>query len=332
MEKSNIGLIGLAVMGENLAMNMAGKGFRVCVYNRETDWITRFIEGRARGQRIRGAYSLADLVAQLEKPRKVMLMVKAGNPVDELIQALIPLLDARDILIDGGNSHYQDTERRTAYVEEKGLYYIGAGISGGEEGALHGPSIMPGGSEAAWPLAEPILRAIAAKMEDGTPCCEWVGNGGAGHFVKMVHNGIEYGDLQLISEAYQLMRDGLGVTADEMHDVFAVWNKGDLNSYLIEITRDILAYKDTDENPLVDHILDAAGQKGTGKWSVISSLEEGVALTLIGEAVFSRCLSTMKRRNAWPPLPCYPAPAAGCGWTKARLSDTSAKRCSHRKS
>ena len=294
MKKSEIGLIGLAVMGENLVMNMESKGFTVSVYNRTADKVTNFINGRAKGKNITGTYSLEELVGSLEKPRKVMMMIKAGSAVDDMIEALIPLLENGDILIDGGNSHFPDTARRTAYVESKGLLYIGTGVSGGEEGALKGPSLMPGGSRAAWDSVKPILQAICAKVEDGSPCCDWVGENGAGHFVKMVHNGIEYGDMQLICEAYQLMRDLLGMTADEMHEVFTEWNKGELDSYLVEITQDILAYKDTDGAPIIDKILDTAGQKGTGKWTGIAALDEGIPLTLIGEAVFARCLSAMK--------------------------------------
>jgi len=294
LKKSDVGLIGLAVMGENLAMNMESRGFTVSVYNRTVQKVTDFLNGRAKGKNIIGASSLEEFVGQLAKPRKIMLMVKAGEAVDDFIERLIPLLDLGDIIIDGGNSHFPDTIRRVEYVESKGLLYVGTGVSGGEEGALKGPSMMPGGSEAAWQHVKPIFRAIAAKTEDGSPCCEWVGSGGAGHFVKMVHNGIEYGDMQLICEAYQLMRDGLGMSADDMSAVFAEWNRGELDSYLIEITRDILAFKDADGAPLVDKILDVAGQKGTGKWTVISALDEGTALTLIGEAVFSRCLSAIK--------------------------------------
>lgn len=297
MEKADIGLIGLAVMGENLAMNMESKGFTVAVFNRTVEKVTHFVEGRAKGKKIIGTYSLAELVASLKKPRKVMLMVKAGQPVDDFIELLIPLLEPGDIIIDGGNSHFPDTIRRTKYVEEKGLLYIGTGVSGGEEGALRGPSLMPGGSPAAWPHVKPIFQAIAAKVEDGSPCCDWVGENGAGHFVKMVHNGIEYGDMQLICEAYHLMKDLLGLSADEMHEIFKEWNEGELNSYLIEITRDILAYKDEDGTPLVEKILDTAGQKGTGKWTGIAALNEGVPLTLIGEAVFARCLSAMKEER-----------------------------------
>ncbi|HZJ75082.1 MAG TPA: decarboxylating NADP(+)-dependent phosphogluconate dehydrogenase [Clostridia bacterium] len=296
MGTSDIGLIGLAVMGENLVMNMESKGFTVSVYNRTADKVKNFIEGRAKGKNIVGTYSLNELISTLKKPRKVMMMIKAGGAVDDMIDALIPLLESGDIIIDGGNSHFPDTARRTEYVESKGLFYIGTGVSGGEEGALKGPSLMPGGSKAAWESVKPIFQSISAKV-DGAPCCDWVGENGAGHFVKMVHNGIEYGDMQLICEAYQLMKDYLGMSADEMHEVFANWNEKELDSYLIEITRDILSYKDTDGFPLVDKILDTAGQKGTGKWTAIAALDEGVALTLIGEAVFSRCLSAIKEER-----------------------------------
>ena len=294
MRKSDIGVIGLAVMGENLVLNMESKGFTVSVYNRTVEKVTSFIQGRAAGKNIAGAYSLEELVSQLEKPRKVMLMIKAGKAVDDFIENLLPLLEPGDIIIDGGNSYFPDTIRRTGYVESKGLLYIGTGVSGGEEGALKGPSMMPGGSAAAWPHVKPIFQAICAKVEDGSPCCEWVGENGAGHFVKMVHNGIEYGDMQLICEAYQLMRDLLGMSAEEMHKVFKQWNETELNSYLIEITGDILAFRDEYEQPMVDQILDTAGQKGTGKWTGIAALDEGVPLTLIGEAVFARSLSSMK--------------------------------------
>lgn len=297
MKKSDLGLIGLAVMGENLVMNMESKGFTVSVFNRTTEKVERFVNGRARGKNIVGCYSLQQLVDSLEKPRKVMMMIKAGKPVDDMIEQLLPLLDDGDIIIDGGNSHFPDTMRRCAYVESKGKLYIGTGVSGGEEGALNGPSMMPGGSPAAWAAVKPIFQSICAKVEDGTPCCDWVGENGAGHFVKMVHNGIEYGDMELICETYSLLKNILGLTADEMHDVFAEWNRGELDSYLIEITRDILAYKDTDGSALVEKILDTAGQKGTGKWTAISALDEGVPLTLIAEAVFARCLSAQKEER-----------------------------------
>lgn len=297
MKKADIGLIGLAVMGENLVMNMESKGFTVAVYNRTTEKVKAFVEGRAAGKNIIGAFSIEELVGSLERPRKVMLMVKAGKPVDDFIEKLLPYLEAGDIIIDGGNSHFPDTIRRTEYVESKGLLYVGTGVSGGEEGALRGPSMMPGGSPAAWAHVRPIFQGISAKVEDGSPCCEWVGENGAGHFVKMVHNGIEYGDMQLICEAYQLMKDLLEMSNDEMHEVFSEWNKGNLNSYLIEISRDILAYKDNDGGYLIDKILDTAGQKGTGKWTAVAALDEGIPLTLIGEAVFARCLSAMKEER-----------------------------------
>ncbi|MBU9738691.1 decarboxylating NADP(+)-dependent phosphogluconate dehydrogenase [Diplocloster agilis] len=296
MGTSDIGLIGLAVMGENLVVNMENHGFTVSVFNRTTQKVTDFTEGRGKGKKIIPAYSLEELVSQLKSPRKVMLMVKAGAPVDSYIEALIPLLEPGDIIIDGGNSHFPDTIRRTAYVESKDLLYIGCGVSGGEEGALHGPSMMPGGSPKAWESVKPIFQAIAAKV-DGVPCCEWIGENGAGHFVKMVHNGIEYGDMQLICEAYQIMRDYLNMTAEEMQEVFGRWQTEELDSYLIEITRDILKVKDTDGAPILDKILDTAGQKGTGKWTGIAALDEGVPLTLIAEAVFSRCLSAAKEER-----------------------------------
>ena len=296
MANADIGLIGLAVMGENLVMNMESKGFTVAVYNRTVAKVDAFIEGRAKGKRILGAHTIGELASLLKRPRKVMLMVKAGQAVDDFIELLLPHLEEGDIIIDGGNSHFPDTIRRCAYVESKGLLYVGTGVSGGEEGALKGPSMMPGGSEAAWPWVGPIFQAISAHV-DGAPCCEWVGENGAGHFVKMVHNGIEYGDMELICEAYQLMRDCLHMSADEMHEVFAKWNTQELDSYLIEITRDILAYKDQDGQPIVDKILDTAGQKGTGKWTAIAALDEGVSLTLIGEAVFARCLSAAKEER-----------------------------------
>jgi 6-phosphogluconate dehydrogenase len=298
MEKlADIGLVGLAVMGENLVLNMESKGFTVAVYNRTTEKVDRFVNGRGADKNIIGTHSVEELVKNLKKPRKVMLMVKAGGPVDAFIDQVIPYLEEGDIIIDGGNSHFPDTNRRTKYVEEKGLLYIGTGVSGGEEGALLGPSIMPGGSPAAWEHVKPIFQAVAAKVDDGTPCCDWVGENGAGHFVKMVHNGIEYGDMQLICEAYQIMKDLLGMNADEMHDVFKEWNEGELDSYLIEITRDILGFRDEDGEPMVEKILDTAGQKGTGKWTGIAALDLGIPLTLIGEAVFSRCLSAIKEER-----------------------------------
>ena len=293
MKKADIGLIGLAVMGENLAMNMESKGFTVAVYNRSTEKVDAFLAGRAAGRNFIGCHSPEELVQALSKPRKIFMMVKAGAAVDALIEQLLPLLDEGDILIDGGNSHYPDTMRRTATLESKGLLYVGCGVSGGEEGALKGPSMMPGGSPAAWEHVKPIFQAICAKVEDGSPCCDWVGENGAGHFVKMVHNGIEYGDMQLICEAYQLMRDGLGMTSDEMGEVFADWNRTELDSYLIGITADILRHRENGEIT-VEKILDRAGQKGTGKWTSITALDEGVPLTLISEAVFARCLSAQK--------------------------------------
>ncbi len=296
-QKADIGLIGLAVMGENLVLNIESRGFTVAVFNRTVEKVDHFMGGRAKGKSIIGAHSIEELVSSLKTPRKIMLMVKAGKPVDEFIELLIPHLEKGDIIIDGGNSHYPDTIRRTKYLESKGLQYIGTGVSGGEEGALLGPSIMPGGSPGAWPHVKPILQSIAAKVEDGTPCCDWVGSDGAGHFVKMVHNGIEYGDMQLITEAYQIMKDLLGMNAVEIHEVFKEWNTGDLNSYLIEITRDILAFKDADGKPLVDKILDTAGQKGTGKWTSETSLDLGIPLTLISEAVYGRSLSAMKEQR-----------------------------------
>lgn len=296
-EDSNIGLIGLAVMGENLVLNMANKGFRVSVYNRTPERVDKFLAGLAKGKTIVGFHTLKEFTDSLERPRKVMMMVKAGKPVDDLIEQLIPLLEPGDVIIDGGNSHYPDTNRRTAFIESKGLLFIGTGVSGGEEGALKGPSIMPGGSKAAWPLVKSIFQTIAAKVDGGVPCCEWVGENGAGHFVKMVHNGIEYGDMQLICEVYQIMKDRLGLSPDEMSKVFAEWNKGELDSYLIEITADILKFKDEEGQPLVDLILDAAGQKGTGQWTGKAALELGIPLTLITESVFSRSLSSMKEER-----------------------------------
>ncbi|MDR1000812.1 MAG: decarboxylating NADP(+)-dependent phosphogluconate dehydrogenase [Clostridiales bacterium] len=291
--QADIGLVGLAVMGENLVMNMESKGFSVAVYNRTLQRVRDFVGGRAAGKNIIGANSLEELVSALKPPRRVMLMVKAGKPVDDFIDKLVPLLDVGDIIIDGGNSNYHDTMRRVSFVETKGLLYIGVGVSGGEEGALKGPSMMPGGSFEAWEHVKPIFQTICAHV-DGSPCCEWVGAGGAGHFVKMVHNGIEYGDMQLICEAYSIMKNILRMGAYEISGIFDGWNKGELNSYLIEITRDILKYEDENGLPLIDSILDTAEQKGTGKWTVDTALDEGEPLTLIGEAVFARCLSAMK--------------------------------------
>jgi 6-phosphogluconate dehydrogenase len=294
---ADIAVIGLAVMGRNLILNMDDHGITVVAYNRTTTKVDEFLADEAKGRRIVGAHSLVEMVALLKKPRRVMLMVKAGSAVDEFIDHLLTVLEPGDIIIDGGNSLFEDTIRRTKYVEGKGLLYIGTGVSGGEEGARHGPSIMPGGSPAAWPHVKPIFQAIAAKVADGTPCCDWVGANGAGHYVKMVHNGIEYGDMQLICEAYHILKDGLDMTADEMHAVFKEWNEAELQSYLIEITRDILATKDEDGTPLVDRILDTAGQKGTGKWTVQSSADLGIPVTLIAEAVYARCVSAMKEQR-----------------------------------
>jgi len=291
--KADIGLIGMAVMGQNLALNMNDHGYTVAVWNRTTSRVDEFLAGPAKGTKIVPTHTMEELAAALKKPRRIMMMVQAGKAVDETIEALLPHLEAGDILIDGGNSNYDDTIRRTAYVESKGLLYIGTGVSGGEEGARTGPAIMPGGSPAAWPHVKSILQDISAKVE-GVPCCDWIGENGAGHYVKMVHNGIEYGDMQLICESYQLMKEALGMSHDEMQKTFAKWNKGKLDSYLIEITADILGMKDEDGSPLVEKILDTAGQKGTGKWTAISALDMGIPLTLIAEAVFARCLSSLK--------------------------------------
>jgi len=297
MAKADISVVGLAVMGENLILNMESKGFTVACFNRTVSKVDKFMEGRAKGKNIIGCHSIEELADALAKPRKVMLMVKAGDAVDAFIDQILPHLEDGDIIIDGGNSHFPDTIRRTEYVESKGKLYIGTGVSGGEEGALKGPSIMPGGSPKAWESVKPIFQKIAAQTADGDPCCDWVGENGAGHFVKMVHNGIEYGDMQMICETYQMMRKGLGMTNDQMHQVFAEWNEGELDSYLIEITRDILGYKDEDGNEVIDLILDTAGQKGTGKWTGIAALNLGQPLTLIGEAVFARCLSALKEQR-----------------------------------
>ena len=295
--KGDIALIGLAVMGQNLILNMNDHGFTVVAYNRTVEKVDEFLAKEAKGTKVLGAHSIQEMVSMLKKPRRVMMLVKAGKPVDDFIEQLLPHLEAGDIIIDGGNSLFDDTNRRVKYVESKGLLYIGTGVSGGEEGARRGPSIMPGGSPKAWEHVKPIFQGVAAKVEGGVPCCDWVGEQGAGHYVKMVHNGIEYGDMQLICEAYNIMKNGLGMSADEMHNVFAEWNKGDLDSYLIEISRDILAKKDSDGAPLVDKILDTAGQKGTGKWTVINSQELGIPITLMAEAVYARCVSALKEER-----------------------------------
>jgi 6-phosphogluconate dehydrogenase len=295
--KADIGLIGLAVMGENLVLNMESKGFTVAVYNRTVEKVDKFLAGRGAGKNFIGAHSIEEFVASLERPRKVMMLVKAGGAVDALIEQLIPHLDEGDILIDGGNTHFPDTIRRVKQAESNGLLYIGTGVSGGEEGALLGPSIMPGGSPAAWPAVKPIFQKICAQTDAGEPCCDWVGENGAGHFVKMVHNGIEYGDMQMICETYQLMKEGLGLSNEEMHAVFSEWNESELDSYLIEISRDILGYKTEEGEAVIDSILDTAGQKGTGKWTAVSALDLGQPLTLIGEAVFARCLSALKEER-----------------------------------
>lgn len=292
--KGDIGVIGLAVMGQNLILNMNDNGFKVVAYNRTTSKVDEFLQGAAKGTNIIGAYSLQDLADKLEKPRKVMLMVRAGEVVDSFIESLLPYLEKGDIIIDGGNSNYPDTNRRVNALAEKGIRFIGTGVSGGEEGARHGPSIMPGGNEEAWPYVKPILQAISAKTDKGEPCCDWVGKEGSGHFVKMVHNGIEYGDMQLICEAYQFLKDGLNLSYDDMQSTFTEWKKTELDSYLIDITTDILGYKDSDNQPLVEKILDTAGQKGTGKWTGINALDLGIPLTLITESVFARCVSSFK--------------------------------------
>ncbi|PKL50553.1 MAG: phosphogluconate dehydrogenase (NADP(+)-dependent, decarboxylating) [Planctomycetes bacterium HGW-Planctomycetes-1] len=324
MSKADIGLIGLAVMGENLILNMESKGFTVACFNRTVSKVDNFINGRAKGKNIIGCHSIEELCANLKTPRKVMLMVKAGQAVDDFIEMVLPHLENGDIIIDGGNSHFPDTTRRTKYVESKGKLYIGTGVSGGEEGALTGPSIMPGGSPAAWISVKPIFQKIAAHTEDGEPCCDWVGENGAGHFVKMVHNGIEYGDMQMICETYQMMKQGLGMTNEEMHEAFTEWNKGELDSYLIEITRDILGYKDEQGNEVVDLILDTAGQKGTGKWTAIAALDAGQPLTLIGEAVFARCLSALKEERV-EASKILPGPSKPFKGDKAKMVDDLSK-------
>src|SRR3984885_3335504 len=290
----DIGLIGLAVMGQNLVLNMNDHGYKVAVFNRTVSKVDEVLGDEAKGTKVVGTHSVEELCASLKLPRRVMLMVKAGEVVDQTIDQVLPYLEKGDIVIDGGNSLFTDSNRRTKDLAAKGILFVGTGVSGGEEGARKGPSIMPGGNPAAWPKVKEIFQAIAAKVDDGTPCCDWVGEGGSGHYVKMIHNGIEYGDMQLIGEAYQLLKDGLGLTPDELHDIFAEWNKGELDSYLIEITAEIFAKKDEDGSPMIDKILNAAGQKGTGKWPCESALDMGMPVTLIGEAVFARCLSAIK--------------------------------------
>ncbi len=320
MSQADIGLIGLAVMGENLVLNMESKGFTVAVFNRTVSKVDDFVNGRAKGKKVVGCHSIEEFCKSLKRPRKVIMLVKAGKAVDDFIELLLPHLEPGDIVMDGGNSHFPDTIRRAKYVESKGLLYIGTGVSGGEEGALKGPSIMPGGSPAAWPHVKAIFQSISAKTDQGEPCCDWVGEGGAGHFVKMVHNGIEYGDMQMICETYHFMHHGLGMSNDEMHQVFAEWNKGELDSYLIEITRDILGHKD-DGHYTVDLILDTAGQKGTGKWTVVEALDNGQPLTLISEAVFARCLSAIKEERVSASKILHPHIAQFAGDKKAFVED-----------
>src|ERR1051325_2658847 len=323
----DIALIGLAVMGQNLILNMNDHGFTVVAYTRPVEKVDQFLAKEAKGTKVLGARSIPEMVSMLKKPRRVMMLVKAGKPVDEFIEQLLPHLEAGDIIIDGGNSLFDDTNRRVQLCESKGLLYIGTGVSGGEEGARRGPRIMPGGSPAAWPHVKDIFQGVSAKVDGNVPCCDWVGEQGAGHYVKMVHNGIEYGDMQLICEAYNIMKTGLGLSADEMHQVFADWNTGDLDSYLIEISRDILAKKDDDGAPLVDKILDTAGQKGTGKWTVINSQDLGIPITLMAEAVYSRCVSALKdervkaSRKLKGPRPALTSIAANAEKKKAFIED-----------
>src|SRR5215207_4389489 len=325
--KGDIALIGLAVMGQNLILNMNDHGFTVVAFNRTVEKVDDFLAKEAKGTNVLGAHSIEEMVSMLKRPRRVMMLVKAGKPVDDFIEQLIPHLEPGDIIIDGGNSLFDDTNRRVKYVESKGLLYVGTGVSGGEEGARRGPSIMPGGSAAAWEHVKPIFQGVAAKVEGDVPCCDWVGEQGAGHYVKMVHNGIEYGDMQLICEAYNIMKNGLGMSADEMHEVLKEWNTGDLDSYLIEISRDILAKKDEDGSPLVDKILDTAGQKGTGKWTVINSQDLGIPITLMAEAVYSRCVSALKdervkaAKKLKGPRPALTAIAANPEKKKAFIED-----------
>jgi 6-phosphogluconate dehydrogenase len=319
--QADIGLIGLAVMGQNLVLNMDDHGYTVAVFNRTTSKVDRFLANEAQGTKVIGAHSLEELVSVLKRPRRVMIMVKAGRPVDATIEQLVPLLEPGDIIVDGGNSHYPDSTRRTRELSQKGILFIGTGVSGGEEGARYGPSIMPGGAPEAWPHVKPIFQDIAAKVADGSPCCDWVGEEGAGHFVKMVHNGIEYGDMQLISEAYDVMQQALGMAPAEMGAVFADWNKGKLDSYLVEISADILAFTGDDGQPVVDKILDSAGQKGTGKWTAVAALESGIPLTLIGEAVFSRFLSALKEERVAAAAALGSAAAAYTGDNAALIND-----------
>ena len=293
----DIGLVGLAVMGQNLVLNMNDHGFKVAVFNRTVSKVDDFLANEAKGTQVVGAHSIEEFAGLLKRPRRVMFMVKAGDTVDQMIEHVLPFLEAGDVIVDGGNSLFTDSNRRTKDLAAKGILFVGTGVSGGEEGARFGPSIMPGGNPAAWPLVKDIFQAIAAKVEDGTPCCDWVGEDGAGHYVKMVHNGIEYGDMQLICEAYDLLQRGLNLSADELHQVFTDWNKGELDSYLIEISSHIFAKNDEDGQPIVDKILDTAGQKGTGKWTVFSALDLGQPVTLIGESVFARCLSALKEER-----------------------------------
>src|SRR5271157_359432 len=322
----DIGLIGLAVMGQNLVLNMNDHGYKVAVFNRTVSKVDDFTQHEAAGTQVVGAHTVEELIGTLKRPRRVMMMVKAGDTVDQVIEELLPFLEIGDIIIDGGNSHYPDTNRRTRDLAAKGILFVGTGVSGGEEGARHGPSIMPGGNPAAWPHVKEIFQAISAKVEDGTPCCDWVGEDGAGHYVKMVHNGIEYGDMQLICEAYNILKNGLGMGALEMREVFAEWNQGELDSYLIEISRDILGFKDTDGSPLVDKILDTAGQKGTGKWTVVNSQDLGIPITLMAEAVYSRCVSALKdervkaARKLKGPRPTLTSIAANADKKKAFIS------------
>jgi len=297
MTQADIGLIGLAVMGQNLVLNMNDHGYTVAVFNRHTPKVDEFLQGPAKGTKVIGCHTLNELVQKVKRPRKIMMMIKAGDPVDQMIEQLLPLLERGDIIIDGGNSHFPDTTRRCQFLKSKGIYFIGTGISGGEEGARHGPSIMPGGHPEAWPFVKKIFQDISAKVESGEPCCDWVGDEGAGHYVKMVHNGIEYGDIQLICEAYSLMKNVLNMNVDEIADTFSDWNKRELDSYLIEITSHVFRTEDTDGKPLVDKILDVAGQKGTGKWTAINAVDMGIPVTLIAEAVFARCLSAMKEER-----------------------------------